>query len=142
MTDSEKIVVDASVAVKWYVPEEGSDEASSILVEDVERLAPDLLASEFGNVLWKKVGRGELTSGEATEICDAFLTSSPVRLVPSASYLGPALEIALRWGCTVYDALYLAVALGEDCGLATADARLAETAGGHLHVHFAASKTG
>lgn len=54
----DKLVIDASVAIKWYVPEAGSQEASAILDRPETLLAPDLLAAEFGNVLWKKVSAG------------------------------------------------------------------------------------
>ncbi len=139
MSLPEKLVVDSSVAVKWYVPEKGAAEAASFLSPGVQRLAPDLLASEFGNVLWKKVRRGELTAAEATEICGAFVSSSPVTLLPASAYLCPALEIATRRGCTVYGSLYMALAVAEDCPLATADAGLAGAARDHVQVYLVGS---
>jgi predicted nucleic acid-binding protein len=126
MTQIETLVVDASVVVKWYVPEAGSTEASELLRDRSRKLAPDLLVAEFGNVLWKKVRRGELQIAEAAEIAGAFVSACPLTLVPASPYLGPALEIATRWQRTVYDALYLAIALAEDCALITADARFVE----------------
>ncbi len=125
MTAAEKIVVDASVAVKWYVPETGSAEASVLIEEDAQRLAPDLLAAELANTLWKKVRRGELDAAEAAEIVDAFVSACPVALIPTSPYLNAACDLAIRYQRTVYDALYLALALAEDGTLVTADARFA-----------------
>ena len=45
MTSSRKLVVDASVAVNWYVPEVGSAQAAALLDSDAELLAPDLLVA-------------------------------------------------------------------------------------------------
>jgi len=116
-----RLAVDASVVVKWYLPEDGSEQAASLLRD---RVAPDLLAAEMGNVLWKKVRAGELQACEALDIVAAFSRECPVELRPGRPLLGLALDIALRQGCTVYDALYAAVALTEGCPLVTADADL------------------
>lgn len=120
----EKLVIDTSVAVKWYIPETGCEEASAILDRENSLLAPDLLVAEFGNVIWKKVRKSEFGQSEAEGIIGAFLSTRPVILRPSNLYLQPAFEIANRWNVTVYDALYLAVALEESCPLATSDEKL------------------
>lgn len=124
MTADEKWVVDASVVAKWYVPEPGSAQAATILESGSKLLAPDLLVAELGNIMWKKVRRGELSPTEAQEILDAFVTFCPVTLYAGSLLLQSALDIAVRFERTVYDALYLAVAVAEDCCLVTADARL------------------
>jgi predicted nucleic acid-binding protein len=116
-----KLVVDASVAVKWYVPEIGSTQASMLLQSAARLVAPDLLIAEFGNILWKKVRRDELTAEEAHDIVDAFVTVPPVVIRPSTSLLRGALEIANGLQRPVYDALYLALAVAENCTLVTAD---------------------
>lgn len=118
------LIVDASVVVKWYVPEHGSNAALAILASAAVLLAPDLLVAELGNVLWKKVGRGELSGAEAQRIAQGFFDTAPVTLWPSSGLLDAALEVALTRGCTVYDALYLALALAHRGQLVTADQRL------------------
>lgn len=118
-----RLVVDAAVAVKWFVPETHSAEASRLLDSQHELLAPDLLFPEVGNVLWKKVGRRELVAEEARRVLQGL---SRVRLaVHSCRELVPAaLEIALASQRTVYDALYIALAEARGCRLVTADRRL------------------
>lgn len=116
-------VIDSSVAVKWYVPEIHSLPASRFLDETYELHAPDLLWAEFGNVLWKKAGRGELTHREVNSIARA-ITTVPLQIHSSHNLLEAAVEIALDQSRTVYDSLYLALAVGLDCPFVTADDRL------------------
>ena len=124
MMADNKLVIDASVAIKWYVPELGSQEAAAVLDREEFLIAPDLLAAEFGNVLWKKVRKGELAQAEATEIIAVFTSSGSIALRPVSVYLSAAFDLAIRWNLTVYDALYLAVAIEESCPLVTADETL------------------
>ena len=60
-------VVDASVAVKWYVPEEHSEIALLLLDDTFSRIVPRLFFSEFGNILWKKFTRGEISREDVTD---------------------------------------------------------------------------
>lgn len=46
-----KFVVDASVAIKWFVPEIHSDAAARLLDPEIYISAPDLIAPEFGNTI-------------------------------------------------------------------------------------------
>ena len=119
-----RLVVDASVAIKWYVPEVHHLSAQKVLAAHGTALhAPDLIFPEFGNILWKKHRSGELTGEEARTIADAFL-AVPKTIHKSHVLLPSALEIALATGRTVYDSLYLALAAQLDCKAITADLRL------------------
>jgi predicted nucleic acid-binding protein len=117
-----KVVVDASVAAKWFLPEIHSDAAARLLDPAIALYAPDLIVPELGNILWKKVRRDELTGDEAREILRAFL-SVPVEVRPSSVLLTAAFELAVELDRSVYDSLYLALAVAEDCAMITADAR-------------------
>jgi len=117
------VVVDSSVALKWFVPEVLSDEAAAFLDASFTLLTPDLLFAEFGNILWKKITRGEIQPDEARDIV-AALATVPLVVVPSAALLAAALEIAVALRRTVYDALYVALAVARDCTFVTADDRL------------------
>ncbi|HEY8951495.1 MAG TPA: type II toxin-antitoxin system VapC family toxin [Candidatus Dormibacteraeota bacterium] len=119
-----KLVVDTSVAVKWYVPEPGAASAARLLGLGDELLAPDFLLAEFANVLWKKLARKELESSEAATILDAFLHTPPIELSPTLPILRPALELATAIRCSVYDALFLALAVAESGKFVTDDDKL------------------
>jgi predicted nucleic acid-binding protein len=118
-----RVVVDASVAMKWFVPEELSTESRQLLATGYELLAPDLIWAELGNVLWKKHRRRELDERTATRLLRDF-SRVPIEFHASEHWAEGALELAIRYGVTVYDGLYLALAAGNACRLVTADQRL------------------
>ena len=123
-----RVVVDASVAVKWFVPEELSSEACTFLTSEYALLAPDLLWAELGNALWKKHRRRELGQRTARRLLRDF-SRVPIEFHATERWTEVALELAIRHGITVYDGLYLALAAGSGCRLVTADRRLHEACG-------------
>ncbi len=121
-----RFVVDASVAVKWFVPEVHTSSAVRLVENAHDLLAPDLLIAEFGNILWKKVRMQELTPSDARQIAASF-RRVPMTMEPTAGLLEAALELALRLDRTVYDSMYLALAIKTGAPMITADTRLFRT---------------
>jgi len=123
----EKLVVDSSVAVKWFVVEPYSPQAHLLLdgyqTGALNFLAPDLINAEVGNVIWKKQMFQGLTAKDAQLIIDAFRMLS-FELTSTASLLNEAYRLAVAHQRTVYDALYLALSTRERCRFVTADERL------------------
>ena len=119
------VVVDASLAFKWLVKEEHSDEALAIAQywnsQDVTPTAPHLMPVEVANALYKRVVRGELTVEAAKRRINSLI-SSGIELREALELHGRALELAheLQQGA-VYDAHYLALSESLDCELWTAD---------------------
>ncbi|CAN5243540.1 type II toxin-antitoxin system VapC family toxin [soil metagenome] len=113
-------VIDTSVAVKWFVPEEYSNQAILLLEAEYDLLAPDLIFAEVGNTLWKKVQREEITSTIAQEILQTLL-SFPLHIYETRHLLESAFNIAHTTQRTVYDSIYLALANTFECELVTAD---------------------
>jgi len=118
-----RLVVDASVAIKWYVPEVHSAAAARLLEGGNELLAPDLIFPEFGNILWKKRRMREIRETEARDILKALRTV-PLEVYPSEPLLDAAFEIAISLDRSVYDSLYVALAESQDCRFVTADGKL------------------
>jgi predicted nucleic acid-binding protein len=125
------IVVDASVAVKWCLPslrEELVEQAEELLAssrrEEVRFLVPDLFWVELANALWKAVRRNEISPNNATTAI-AFVRDLDITTVPSIDFVPQALDLAISHGRTVYDSLYVALAMQSKSDLITADERLA-----------------
>lgn len=116
------VVVDASVAVKWYIKEIHDQEAELLLGKEFELHAPELAIPEFGNILWKKCRNGQISNDESVKIADAF-RKQDIFFHPQKSLLKAALFGANATGQTVYDWTYLSLALFLSCPFVTADSR-------------------
>ena len=123
-------VVDASVVIKWFVPEIHSDAARRLLATMHQFLSPDLMFPEVGNAIWKKVRRGELTAEEGQRLA-ADISSIAVETVSTRGLMIDAQALAITTGLTVYDAMYLALAIRLKTELITADDILGRTVAGH-----------
>lgn len=121
-------VVDASVAVKWFLPEV-HDEAARRLLEDNHFVAnqrlqiPDFFFAEVGNILWEKIRHQELSLEKGQMLLQAmrerpFQVHSHIPLTPAA------LAIAAQTQRSIYDCLYLALAVSEQTIMITADQKL------------------
>jgi predicted nucleic acid-binding protein len=116
------LVIDASIAVKWVVEEEGTPYALG-LRDRARLIAPDLLVAECANILWKKVRRRELSKDEAL-LAARLLQGAEIELVPGRSLLETAARIAIELDHPAYDCLYIATAIDNDCEFVTADESL------------------
>jgi len=121
-------VIDASVAVKWLLPEPLSDRADRLLQAfrrgRLRLVAPDLLIPEVGNALWKRSVRiGEITFDEA-RLQYRRLLGLRLPLVASSSLATAALQLAKQHAHPIYDAFYIALAVRRRCDLVTADEAL------------------
>ena len=85
-----ELVIDASIAIKWVVEEEGTP-AALALRKQAKLIAPELLVAECANILWKKVLRGELSREEAV-LAARLLEGAEIELLPTRSLL----EVATR----------------------------------------------
>ena len=117
------LVVDASVGAKWYIPEVQAAIALGLLRSEYHLLAPAHLIPELANAIWKQARKQSISDADAQEMV-ADLALLPVTLEPIQPLLGRAMEIAVQYDRTVYDALYVALALRENCQVVTADLRL------------------
>jgi predicted nucleic acid-binding protein len=122
-----KIVVDSSVVIKWFVPEPLSAESRRVLdgyqSGSFMLIAPDLLAAEIGNIVWKKYCFQGLAKADAEQIITSF-REVDIEFTPAAELLSEALRIAMIHERTVYDSLYIALSERENCDYITADKTL------------------
>jgi predicted nucleic acid-binding protein len=115
------LVIDASIAVKWVVEEDGTPEALA-LRRKAKLIAPELLVAECANILWKKVQRNELSTEEAL-LAARLLQGAEIELLPTRSLLEAATKISIEIGHPAYDCVYLALAAQNKCQFVTADER-------------------
>lgn len=125
------MVVDASVAIKWVVPEVGSEAASDLLAREL--CAPSLWLAEAANALLKKARRGEITAAEA-HVRAQDLADAPIEPIELTILLPSAMRMASELGHSIYDCFYLAAALLRDTTLATADHRFAAKVADHPYL--------
>jgi predicted nucleic acid-binding protein len=115
-------VLDASVAVAWYLPEAHSEAArrwrDQFRLGDLEFVVPRLHFWEFGNVLRTYVRRGELTAGLAHEVYELHLGAPFEVADPDPREV---LTTALRCDATVYDAVYISLSRELQVPLLTAE---------------------
>jgi predicted nucleic acid-binding protein len=116
-----KLVIDASVAIKWVVTESGSNHAVRLLKAS-PLAAPDLLMAECANILWKKAQRKELTSDEAL-MAARLLQRADIEIHPTRHLMEAATSIAIELDHPAYDCIYLSLALTNNWQFVTADER-------------------
>ena len=121
------VVVDASVAVKWFVEEDDSYFAEALARRSGGLLAPETVVVEFANVLWRKCRQGFVDP----VVAPAMLAKLPQyfeRIYPSMPLMPRSLEISLTIDHPIYDCIDRALAEREKCPRVTADLRCAAKA--------------
>ncbi len=123
-------VVDASAALSWVLPGEGTERAlrlrdRAVATPAFALLVPSIFWYEVGNVLWASIRRQRLDRTEGFEALEALQA-----FAFEVWAVGPreCLELALSEGLSVYDAAYLQLALEAGCPLWTLDRGLADAA--------------
>ena len=118
------MVVDASVALKWYLVDEPlAEEATAILRSADVLIAPELVIAETCNAAWRGVRVGRIDPTQAAEIARS-LPQLFATLIGSSALAERAMAIALTLDHVVYDCFYLAAAEASALPLITADSRL------------------
>ena len=129
------LVVDSSVAIKWFIPENNQAEAMAIVQEwiagQLECVVPDWFFVEVGNILWKKHRQQSITQYDITQTLQE-MDKLPFRVVASRPLNDAAVSFAIQHDRTVYDALYIVLAKEENCSFVTADDRLANAVAAHV----------
>lgn len=124
-----RLVIDASVAIKWVVEE--PETADAIALRRYRLLAPDLLIPECANILRKKVRRQEIGLEEAL-LGAHLLEHAEVELIPMRRLLVPATRLAAQLDHPAYDCVYLSLAQSSGCCLVTADTRFCAKVRDHV----------
>ena len=130
-----RLVVDASVVLKWQLIDEENTAQAVALRDDfiqtggAEVLAPGLLLYEVANGVRMAVRRGRVSPSDAHDALTELWALGIRYLIPEPSRV---LDLAFQFGLTAYDAAYLALAQEQGCPLWTADRSLFEASSSHL----------
>jgi predicted nucleic acid-binding protein len=127
-------VVDASVVVRWLVPETGALEALALLARPIDWIAPRLMLTEVASTLRRKVESGELSRELAMQGLDFVLGAmarGALRLHRDETMLRAALNLAFAYRHKLPDCLYLALAEQAGAAIVTADRALERIARRH-----------
>jgi predicted nucleic acid-binding protein len=138
-------VVDASIAAKWILPASGEtltrealELLKSYITGELRFVVPDLFWAELANVVWKAARQNRINAASA----ESALRAMRDRNFPTVSthtLLVEAFAIATAFDRTVYDALYVALAINSKSQMVTADERLANALAAHLPVKWLGS---
>ncbi len=129
--EGQRFVVDASVGIKLFVNEPGSEAANALFAKlgeqpPVELFVPDLFYIECTNILLKYVRRfGRSLEDSKADVAD--LSMLALKATPTADLMEDALTLAAEWNLTAYDACYAALARRLDIPLITADGAMARS---------------
>ena len=118
-----RIVVDASVCLKWFVSEIYANHALRLLSGNMELHAPDLIFSEIGNILWKKWKRSEIDAEDIYSLIGDFKAVDLI-IYRTDKLMNMAWDIARKYDRSFYDSLYIALAVKHECRVVTADLKL------------------
>ena len=137
-----EVVVDASVVVKWFVEEEGSDKALRLrdkyIDGEISIIAPELIIFEVLNALYYK---RLFSESEMKEISEALEAYSFTLYSLKGEYAEKTVETAVENGITIYDASYVALAMIRDTYMYTADEKLIEKLKGEYLKHVKSIKS-
>ena len=104
-----KLVLDASVAIKWAIPsarEPLTDESLRLLRRyvdgEIEFIVPDVFWAEIGNVLWKGTRQRRWRQDKAEAVAED-MRARDFTTVPTVVLLSEALRIAFAYDRAVYD---------------------------------------
>ena len=126
------LVVDASVALAWALPDESSPYADAVLavVEQDGLRVPELWARELANGLAVAYLRKRITSADESAFLLAlsYLSIDVEESVPAVTAVRNGTAAAMRHGLTAYDAAYVDLAVRENLTLATLDTAMRKAA--------------
>ncbi|HET6630167.1 MAG TPA: type II toxin-antitoxin system VapC family toxin [Woeseiaceae bacterium] len=126
-------VIDASVAVKWLVTEEHSDDAARLLDGHATLTAPELIFAEAANALWAMRRRGDFGREDLREAIDA-LADVPVVPATIRDLAASAVRLAVDLDHPVYDCFYLSLSMRAQYPVVTADRRFLDKVRGHPYL--------
>lgn len=130
MTTSIKYVVDTSVCIKQFISDPLSAKVQQLFFHlgnsNTQIYIPDLLYIESANTFWKYIRAGQLTANQAQANL-SNLKALPLQVVSIAELMEEAVNIAIAYGISAYDASYVSLSHRVSAPLLTLDQKLVNT---------------
>jgi len=123
------VVLDASVAVKWFLPEIHQAESFDLLKSNPVLIAPEFLKVEFDSILSKWCRSGRLNYEKAEEVRSVF-KKIKIYFVDLKDIADISFEVSAKLPVTYYDTLYLCTAKLYKCKMVTFDRKLLKSVEG------------
>ncbi len=139
-SDQQLLVVDASVAVKWYLRDEEHLWEADLLLDHqeeelIELVAPRQIRVEVASSFRRAALRGRISVSEVDRLIVDWLETH-ITLIDNEPLLRQATRLWIHHGCTLFDGLYIACAAQTQAPLVTADERLLRTIGNRPDLLF------
>ncbi|GAB5407256.1 MAG: type II toxin-antitoxin system VapC family toxin [Aureliella sp.] len=125
------LVVDASVAAKWFFSEADSHSALELFRTDFKLVGPGIIRLEVASAFARRARDDQITAEDALDNRDRWLSAiatNAIRLEDQSIDLAVGLELALRLKHLLPDCVYLAMAMRYEAPLVTADEKFARKA--------------
>ncbi|MHC1629160.1 MAG: type II toxin-antitoxin system VapC family toxin [Candidatus Nezhaarchaeales archaeon] len=131
-----KIVVDASVAVKWFAPEPHYERALALreafLIDQIEMAAPSLIIYEVANALrFHRIYR--FSSEEISNAIRSLLNLKFIKQLRSKAWI-EAVLLSMNKDVSIYDSVYAALAIDLKATLITSDKELYKKLGDEVAI--------
>jgi predicted nucleic acid-binding protein len=122
------IVIDAPAIIAFFLREEGWENLKPYMKRG---FSVDHVVKEFYNAVWKAMYLLKTLDYESMqkvlELFNSYIENNLI-LEPEEKYIDKALNIALEVSMTIYDSLYIALALDKKTPLLTLDKKQRDTA--------------
>ncbi len=123
-----RFVIDASIAVKWFIVEDYSDKALKLLKDYgngvADLYAPCFFKLEVANALRKYFVKGILSKEMVYRIYNLFKNIELNYIIERWDLVDRALKYSINNSITLYDALYIIIAKHVNGKMVTADDKL------------------
>jgi predicted nucleic acid-binding protein len=130
MSNPLRCVIDANVGIKRFIADPLTPKVNQLLahlnISETQIYIPDLFYIELTNIFWKYV-RARMYTAAEVQADLATLKSLSLRVVSTAELMEEAINIAIAYGISAYDASYVALCHRVSSPLLTLDQRLANT---------------
>lgn len=121
------LVIDASVAVKWFLPENDADKAEALLLSGQKLIAPEIIRIEVAAAFTRLLRTGDLdkpTVEAKLEKWHRALTRQAISLERTEEHFAEAAMISMDIQHQLQDCLYVAIGSRLGAPLITADTKL------------------